>query len=202
MNARVIAQSVPPHPGPLNCRWAFVISRGDGAFGAGDPGGMISASARDADLAGLRHDFERGGVADPGALAGEEIFELGCREPLVVGTGDNCLEPVITGWTQLHDFFPGGLASAVLVMVLVELAFDATLGPADHRVDKAGEFVSVGEEACAEGGRVGLGQELAEVCGNDLEEGLGGAVGFGRANSSILTWPRLPARAFGLEERQ
>src|SRR6266849_9225529 len=70
----VVTRPVRPHLGPLNCRWAFVISRGDGAFGAGDPGRTISASARDADLAGLRHDFERGGVADLCPVHG--IFEV------------------------------------------------------------------------------------------------------------------------------
>jgi hypothetical protein len=67
----------------------------------------------------------------------------------------------------------GRSSGAVILLVLVLFAFDLALGELDHAGDKAGEFVRIGQEAFAEGFRVEVHEEITDVGGEDLEDGLG-----------------------------
>lgn len=71
----------------------------------------------------------------------------------------------------------GSFGCAVFGAEFLNLAIDASLGEADGGIDKSAEFVSVGEEAVAKFPGVGFGKELAEVCGDDLDECLTCGVG-------------------------
>src|SRR6185503_7439388 len=87
-------------------------------------------------------------------------------------------DPAFVEWDGCFDL----LRLTIFLLRLVLLAFDAAFGQADHGMDKAGEFVRIGKETFAEGGRVGLSKHVAQVGGHSMEDSAAGLLwiaGFG-----------------------
>ncbi len=130
-----------------------------------------------AEAGGLEGRRRRDGRAGEAALPLHEVeFLFGGVEGFVADAG---------GFGRFG--LAGGGGGAVIGAKFVQVAFDAAFGEADHGVDEAGELVHVGEETFAEGGGVGVGEELAKICRDDVDDGAAGLVGIARGGDDGLS---------------